>query len=312
MPVFWTWWIVERADDVRLLAERERARDDVLRHLVGDERRERDGGEREPLRRPSPSVSRAATETGSRPSADEPTRTSATPCRASRHPCSRRRWSSMQSVAQGRASSRSGRSACRRPCRCRTCRRRSASAQRRSRRAPASAFSSSAVVDLAVVRLGRRVGQVVVDRARDQLARLVLERRRGCPRGSRRARAAISSALPQQAARGSGRSPIRCVMQALSASAAARRRSVSSADSPVSSTSLSRVPCPPTSRTSLFGTARRAGEQLDDGLVGPAALGRRARRGSSTRRRTGRRSPGVARPGNRRGRGASCPSTASV
>ena len=44
MPEFWTWWIVKRPDHLHLVVERQLARDDVLRQLVGDE-----GGAARPL-----------------------------------------------------------------------------------------------------------------------------------------------------------------------------------------------------------------------------------------------------------------------
>ena len=94
----------ERPDDVHRLVERERARDDVLRHLVGDHR-----GDARPSRGPptatAPAASeRSATESGVSPSVDEPTRTSRSLLRLAQPA---RRWSSMQSRAHGSARSRS-------------------------------------------------------------------------------------------------------------------------------------------------------------------------------------------------------------
>ena len=62
MPEFWTWWI-ESGPRRAPTRRAERARDDVLRHLVGDHRGERDRDEAGPL--PGPAASeRSATETG--------------------------------------------------------------------------------------------------------------------------------------------------------------------------------------------------------------------------------------------------------
>ena len=93
----------ERAGDLHLLAERERAGDDLLRQLVGAERRHRDRAEAEPLRAPAAS-GRSAARIGRSAFVDEPTRTSSRGARLATGRLVHRASflaSSMQSVVHG-------------------------------------------------------------------------------------------------------------------------------------------------------------------------------------------------------------------
>ena len=111
IPEFCTWWIESGPTTCTDSSSASVARDDVLRQLVGDDGRDGDRARARPTAtRPAPSE-RSATETGASPFVDEPTRTSASAAAPRsahrRYPRSASRWSSMQSVAHGRARSRS-------------------------------------------------------------------------------------------------------------------------------------------------------------------------------------------------------------
>ena len=128
----------QRPDELHLVVERELRRDDVLRELVGDDRGDGDGAEREPLGRAGGERARRV-ENGVSPSVAEPTRTSSG-VRAATSPSPRssvalavdaeaRPRPRLQSLLADRLAARS--------CRCRTCRPRCARARRRSARGPA-------------------------------------------------------------------------------------------------------------------------------------------------------------------------------
>ena len=218
----------ERADDVHAVVEREVARDDVLRQLVGCDRREGDRRERDPLRwRPAPSE-RSANETGASPSvrradADVEPRGarlgSLTALRLARVVDAERRPGIRLEPLRRRS-----------PCRSRA----------RSVRAVLDPLQRGVdlgehllrvllerVVDLAVERRGRGVGEVVVARRR----RSPRPRRRASPDGRRaglRSPPAPARA-PRAARRGSARCRCSCA-PVLSASIGRGRRRESALD----------------------------------------------------------------------------------
>ena len=170
----------ERAGDLDLLAERERPRDDLLRQLVGADGGDGDRAEPEPLARSRP---RAAAPR--RRSAAARSSTSRRGCRAasgrSRRagsvtaPASSRRRCTASSRGPPRAA-RPG-SASRRPCRCRT-RPSSIRCQRGLDLAELILrILLEPLVELALVGLARRVGEVVVRTRGHQLARRLGQRR---------------------------------------------------------------------------------------------------------------------------------------
>ena len=66
IPEFWTWWIENGPNRCTRVVERELARDDVLRHLVGGDGGERDDRERRSTARRSAESERSATEIGAK------------------------------------------------------------------------------------------------------------------------------------------------------------------------------------------------------------------------------------------------------
>ena len=286
----------ERADHrARSSSSAELARDDVLRQLVGD-----DGGERRPRRAPihclgCAASERSATEIGasavrarsgaelaaSGPCSAQPLLLLALVLDAERRPRQRLQPLRLDRLAAARR-------------RCRTCRRRSARARRRSRPGPASTFSSSGRRHLAVERHRGDVAEVVVLRGR-----LARSRRRA----SRGARCGGCRSPPTRCraprAGGRGRRSVSIALMPLPPS----RRSASAASRPRELDDLVAPRVPGDDATATRGAAQAPSPRRCERQPRSRdrARGRR-RRGPSRRRRTGRRARSESRRATTRSR----------
>ena len=119
------------------------------------------------------------------------------------------------------------------------------------------------IVDLAIDHIGRVIGEVLVAAGGVELAVFVVVVDEVLGRGQQacaQRKQLLSAGID--------------VNSHVRSSAAASLRSASSSVNPSTSTTLLREACPATTRTARFARPRDLGEQLDDGSIRLAALGR--------------------------------------
>ena len=275
MPEFWTWRIQNGPTTCTPSPSARWLGDDVLRQLVGDDRRERDRRERQPLRRASPRTSASRDETGVKRVRRRADAHVELPSGLAHPPSAFARAVDAERRPRMRLEPLDARSPCRSWRTCRTCRPRSAAARRRSRRAPARSSRR------ACSRSRGRASRVAVSaRWLSLVAGTSSTSSSSEPGCSSRSVASACSTRSRSSRSASRKCSVSMLVTASPfflgrpPEAEARRRSISAGPIPVSSTILSRPPWPETSVSDVRGQRERLGEEAEDGLVRAAALGR--------------------------------------